>query len=225
MFKAIGNQYGQTLSGLSVGTYIVEAVDSKGCLLRDSIEVLQPDSLEIDYANSTATPAIDSLNNGKIKVKAKGGTPPYKFRILEKNGTTEISTKDFAENLAIGTYMVEITDASKCMAVGFMIVEEDTTKIDDVSIGNIVSLSFSLGQNIPNPANTTTLIPISLPKDGNVIFELYSITGQLLHTKNMYFSQGDNHIEYNTSGLSSGVYFYSVKYNNQRFSKKMVIKK
>ena len=118
-----------------------------------------------------------------------------------------------------GSYAVTITDANDCVAFDSIHVEEN------VSIRNFASASFSLGQNIPNPANNTTRIPFFVPEDDNVVFELYSISGQLLHKETISSQRGENQFELNTSGLSSGIYFYSFSYKNQRLSKKMVVKK
>ena len=128
-------------------------------------------------------------------------------------------TSDSVFYLDKGSYAIIVIDANDCIVFDSIHVEES------VSIKNTAVSSFSVGQNIPNPAHNTTIIPFSLPENGNVVFELYSITGQLLHKETVSSQKGDNYIEYNTFGLPSGIYFYSVSYNNQRLTKKMVVRK
>lgn len=54
-----------------------------------------------------------SDNNGSISVQATGGTAPYLFRI---NGGNFSSNSSF-NNLAAGTYTVEVKDANGCLKV------------------------------------------------------------------------------------------------------------
>jgi hypothetical protein len=99
------------------------------------------------------------------------------------------------------------------------------TRKTDLKINNYSSTSFSLGQNIPNPANNNTRIEYSIPNDGQVIFSVYSITGQTLHIEKRDAYSGKNDIEFNTSNLANGIYYYSMEYNGERLVKKMTIRK
>jgi hypothetical protein len=82
---------------------------------------------------------------------------------------------------------------------------------------------FTLGQNIPNPANNTTRIDYTVPEAGKVIFHVHSITGQLLYSKTIETSRGTNSIELNTSTFAAGVYFYSMEYKGQRLVRQLII--
>jgi hypothetical protein len=83
---------------------------------------------------------------------------------------------------------------------------------------------FTLNQNIPNPANNSTLINYSVPEAGEVIFHIHSISGQLLYSKTIEASSGNQSIELNTSMFTAGIYFYSITYKDQRLVKRMSIK-
>jgi hypothetical protein len=84
--------------------------------------------------------------------------------------------------------------------------------------------AFTLGQNIPNPANENTLINYSIPEAGEVIFHVHSISGQLLYSKTIEAQRGNQSIELNTSTLSAGIYFYSTEYKGQRIVKRMNVR-
>ena len=103
--------------------------------------------------------------------------------------------------------------------------DNDTLKISrevgDVSMGNILSSGIRLEQNIPNPANNSTTIKYNIPKDGEVLFTVYSISGQVLYTTSEKVQSGDHQIEINTSAFAVGVYFYSMEFNGQRLTKRM----
>jgi hypothetical protein len=89
----------------------------------------------------------------------------------------------------------------------------------------LANARFILGQNIPNPAKDNTRIDYSIPTDGQVIFTVYTVTGQALHIEKRDSYSGDNHIEFNTINLASGVYYYSMEYKGERLVKKMTIRK
>ena len=102
--------------------------------------------------------------------------------------------------------------------------EVDTVDIDDsTGIRDYYSPTFSLGQNIPNPADENTRIEYSIPEDGQIIFTVYSITGQILHVEKKDSPAGKNNLKYNTAGLANGVYYYSMEYKGERLVKKMSV--
>ncbi len=97
------------------------------------------------------------------------------------------------------------------------------TKSGGVSIVNPKGASFTMEQNIPNPAKGSTIINYSIPQDGEILFQLYSISGQLLYTKQESVPLGDHQIELNLSNYASGIYFYTMEYEGQRISKRMSV--
>jgi hypothetical protein len=82
---------------------------------------------------------------------------------------------------------------------------------------------FTLGQNIPNPANNRTRIDYSIPEAGEVIFNLHSVSGQLLYSKTIETASGKQSLELNTSTFAAGIYFYSIEYKGQRIVKRLMI--
>ena len=69
---------------------------------------------------------------------------------------------------------------------------------------------FDLSQNYPNPFNPTTKIGFQLPVDGKVSIRIYDMTGREVKTilNNELRSAGYYTIDFNSSGLASGAYFY-----------------
>lgn len=71
---------------------------------------------------------------------------------------------------------------------------------------------FVLGQNFPNPFNSTTVIPLNLPFKSQVKIELYNLMGGRIRT--IYagiLDAGQRKIRIDAEALSSGVYFYRVE--------------
>ncbi len=80
--------------------------------------------------------------------------------------------------------------------------------------------AFALGQNAPNPFNPTTSINFTLPEGDQVMVEIYNVSGQKVDTLvNDFMDAGKHSVVWDASGLSNGVYFYTVKSGD--FSKTM----
>jgi hypothetical protein len=101
-----------------------------------------------------------------------------------------------------------------------------TTKryTESVGIETLKSIGgFTLYQNIPNPANNRTHIDYSIPEVGEVVFNLHSVSGQLLYSRTIEAASGKQRIELNPSAFAAGIYFYSIEYKGQRLVKRMMI--
>lgn len=85
---------------------------------------------------------------------------------------------------------------------------------------------FHLGNNYPNPFNGKTLIPINLPHSGMVTISLYNVLGQRI--QDLFVGKitgGKQTISIKIEDHSSGVYFYSVKFDTKiKFGKMLYIK-
>ena len=113
--------------------------------------------------------------------------------------------------------------------------DEEHTKIEDAINGGYSAIrdytgnkpeGFQLAQNYPNPFNPTTVINFTIPKSGHVTLKVYNSLGQEVATLMDGFSPAQTYdITFNGSGLASGVYFYSLKYDNNSISKKMILMK
>ncbi|MBN1291014.1 MAG: T9SS type A sorting domain-containing protein [Candidatus Latescibacteria bacterium] len=89
-----------------------------------------------------------------------------------------------------------------------------------VVVDEAASATFAVNQNTPNPFNPTTTINFSAPEAGIVNIDVFNVAGQKVDTiVSDFLSAGNHSVTWNASGLSAGVYFYSVKSGN--FSKTM----
>ena len=87
---------------------------------------------------------------------------------------------------------------------------------DVKSIENTKPNDFHLYQNYPNPFNPVTRIKYSIPERSNVSLTVYNIVGSKVTTLiNQQQNAGSYEVNFNPSliigGLSSGVYFYTLK--------------
>jgi len=97
-----------------------------------------------------------------------------------------------------------------------------------VSVNNTqqVPESFQLKQNYPNPFNPSTVISYSIAKAGNVTLKVYNMLGQEIATLvNGFQAANTYNVNFNASGLSSGVYMYKLSTGSNEIIKKMVLMK
>jgi hypothetical protein len=85
---------------------------------------------------------------------------------------------------------------------------------------------FELYQNYPNPFNPTTIISYAIPENGFVSLTVYDVLGnQIIQLEDEYKSAGKYSKSFNSSKLSSGIYFYSIRIGNFTATRKMLIMK
>lgn len=90
---------------------------------------------------------------------------------------------------------------------------------------NLIS-EFRLNQNYPNPFNPTTTISYTIPMMSNVSLKVFNILGKEVATLvNETKNAGNYSINFNASGLSSGVYFYQLTTDNITSTKKFTLMK
>lgn len=74
---------------------------------------------------------------------------------------------------------------------------------------------LTLKQNYPNPFNPSTKISYELPYAANVTLKVYDIAGrEVANLFSGYQNTGNHTVNFDASGLSSGVYFYKLSVQN-----------
>lgn len=112
------------------------------------------------------------------------------------------------DGIDIGAYGIGCTEVS---------VDEESSKQPE---------KYSLSQNYPNPFNPSTVIKYSLPKTENVTLKVFDILGREVAVLVNEFKQaGTYSVEFNGSGLSSGVYIFQIKAGTYSATKKMILSK
>jgi len=106
-----------TFSALPAGVYVITMRDSKGCTDVKTVSITQPGQLTVN---------VDIVNNvvcygtatGEIFISVTGGTPGYTY-----NWSNGVTTQNNL-NVAVGTYLVTITDSKGCNAFGSATVSQ-----------------------------------------------------------------------------------------------------
>lgn len=108
-----------------------------------------------------------------------------------------------------------------CFTTGEMtgIKEEETVNVN----------LFNLSQNYPNPFNPTTTITFKLEKHTNVVLEIIDLNGSLVKKLVDEFKNAGEHkilwdaTNENGNKVSSGIYIYRIKTDNNIQAKKMIL--
>lgn len=106
----------------------------------------------------------------------------------------------------------------------------DTSQVATVSIAVSVHESagtaMTLGQNYPNPISGTTVIPVSLPSSMAVELVVRDAFGrEVLVLYRGVLAAGSHTFRVETTGLSSGVYFYSLSGGGSMLTRSMIVAK
>jgi hypothetical protein len=110
--------------------------------------------------------------------------------------------------------------------VEYSFIDQATQGLVDVAVETRIPTKFELQQNYPNPFNPNTEISFTLPNSGNVTLKVYNALGEQVATLvNGYQEANTYHINFNASGLPSGMYIYTINSDNGSVSKKMMLMK
>ena len=103
------------------------------------------------------------------------------------------------------------------------IVENNVTFADNV----VQPEEFYLSQNYPNPFNPSTVINFSVPEANTMVnLKIYNSLGQEVGTLlNQTVPAGNHEVNFDASGLSSGIYFYTLTAGDFVATKRMMLLK
>lgn len=100
------------------------------------------------------------------------------------------------------------------------------TTVDVLENDSNVPDQFSLLQNYPNPFNPSTMIEYSLAKAGYVKLSIFNILGQEIAVLvNDFQNAGTYKVNFNASGLSSGLYIYKLQAGSVNLSRTLSLVK
>jgi len=118
-----------------------------------------------------------------------------------------------------------LNKADDGFALGDLRWDPNYTKILDKVKVNLPS-RFILEQNYPNPFNPTTVIAFQLSEASEIELSVHNIAGAKVATlAKGKFTQGRHEIEFDATGLASGIYIYLLKARGEIQYRKMVLLK
>ena len=106
-------------SDLIIGTYDVKVVDVHGCSDVSSVELVQPEALNVEVEASRPT-TVDA-NDGSIRIDVTGGVMDYSINWVDQDLNPYYGTS--IEDLGRGTYHLNLTDDNQCQLDSTIVLE------------------------------------------------------------------------------------------------------
>lgn len=165
------------ITGLTAGVYTATVTDAEFCSGSISIEVEQPDSLFLELS-SVQNNNCNGENGGQLMVEIglpdsvnMGGTAPYTFSLngadFQTNSTGFVTYSD----LAVGTYIVGVSDANNCTAtINLNITEPPALSLSNISENQLTSCNGASDAVVDLQISGGTS-PFDIYMNGTVIFE------------------------------------------------------
>ncbi|NVK28166.1 MAG: gliding motility-associated C-terminal domain-containing protein [Flavobacteriia bacterium] len=127
---------GDTLTGVSAGTYTVFVVDSNGCTSSSTVTVGEPDSI-VTTTTVIANVSCFGGSDGSATAAGSGGTGAFTY--LWADGQTTAT----ATGLTAGTHTVTITDANGCSEIDSVTITQPATPVDVSAVMDVAVSCFS----------------------------------------------------------------------------------
>jgi Secretion system C-terminal sorting domain len=139
------------------------------------------------------------------------------------NGSYNAPPVDHAWRLTFNSSIGDVTSAFSHNANFIDIQWPGTTAVDDEMN---IPVDFALSQNHPNPFNPSTTISFTLTANQFVTLKIFNSLGEEISTLvNDNLTQGSHSINFNSNGLSSGLYLYRLESGSQVLVRKMMLLK
>jgi len=211
-----GTSFVSTTTGWAVGSnvspgYIIIKSTNSGFVWSAQTAPITEQLFGVSFATVDSGTAVGS--GGTIIHTTNSGTT----WAIQTSGTTQILNGVSFANSNLGIAVGDLGTILRTTNSGLTGIRPEN---------NSLPSGFGLSQNYPNPFNPVTNINFSVPKEGFVNLSVYDILGNKVNELvNENIKAGDYSMKFDASGLSSGVYFYTIKTNDFSSTKKMVLTK
>ncbi len=149
-------------------------------------------------------------------------TMPVQIKVSRATGDTTVTLFNNAQN-QLFEIAIEGEPASISFDPNNYILKTVLSIVTGVE-GDVSLNSYSLEQNYPNPFNPSTVISWQSPVGIWQTLKVFDVLGNEVATLVDEFKPaGKYEVEFNASGLSSGIYFYTLNSGNYTAAKKMVL--
>ena len=130
------------------------------------------------------------------------------------------------ENLTTQPLMILVDSGIDGTIDDTLEVFNQITSVGDDQGSLLAPDSYNLAQNYPNPFNPSTIISWQSPVSSRQTLKVYDLLGNEVATLvDEYREAGRYEVEFNASGLASGIYFYKLQSGSFVETKKMLLLK
>ena len=192
------------LGGVAAGSHLQPpflahpAVITDGTTMDDLTFGLQV-ATSSEFAPGTVVVALEGLADPFQNVAGLRGGTTYHWRVNATDGT---ATTPWSETFSFST--------------GATVRSEETEP----------QATFELGANYPNPFQSVTRIPFSIPERGRVTVEVLNLLGQrVLTLLDEERPAGRHEVAWDAGDLASGTYVYTLQTETQRTARRLTLVK
>ncbi|HAN19165.1 MAG: hypothetical protein A2X13_09815 [Bacteroidetes bacterium GWC2_33_15] len=181
---------------LTTGNYDFTITDDNACTYLDSVEITEPDILEITNESKTDVSTCFGDTNGTITITASGGTGTLTYTL--NPGAIQVNNTGVFTGLTAGTYTVDVDDINGCGPVtsnSITIEEPIQISIEETLTTNASCFSLSDGS-------------VDITVSGGTIASDYNYNWSTANGSGLVNGNADQ------SGLSAGTYNLTVTDNN-----------
>lgn len=197
--------------------------DANGCEVMAEIELTEPEPILV--LNTMPEPTLEDQNTGSLSFIISGGIPEYMVFLHLNSPTGEVvstttSTGEVSfNNLAAGSYFIEIIDNNDCAELSNQeILIETSTATDVIEVANGI-----LWDIYPNPASDLVFVECNETLNGDeLIIHLTDITGRQLLQRNWKNSHLQK-FSLPLPQLATGIYLVQLQRGSQVFIEKLII--
>jgi hypothetical protein len=154
---------------------------------------------------------------------------PFSIPIYEwhNDGSAVLTPLDHFERTPMVTYYLQRDYAGQTEPYWHLVDEPFDYKAEGVSDHQNSTLrTFEIEANYPNPFNSRTAVPITLPRSGHLCVDICNSRGECIaRPSDGYFAAGKHLITWQASKQPSGVYFYHCYFDGQEKSGRMLLVK
>lgn len=225
------NSHVTILSGGLAGTITNASLSNGGAPLPVELTAFSASSKRLNVELQWKT--VTEVNNYGFEIErtpsltlplASGGQSRGQWTrvgFIEGAGTSN-APKEYTftdKNSAAGKYLYRLKQIDRDGKFGY-------SKEIEIEAGSTANV-FALSQNFPNPFNPATTIEFSVPEDGMTTLKVFDILGREVQT----LITGElkagiiQHVEFDASHLSSGVYFARLQFKEHVQMKRMILVK
>jgi hypothetical protein len=158
----------------------------------------------------TISVAPNGTGTNQVSFSLVKSDKSYSFQVVRNDSHSPLASTQF------NCVAFALNHGNTTTAVNLMDVQVDLVDFVPVSVeqlpGGTIPTEYALGQNYPNPFNPSTTISYDIPKSSQVSVKVFDMLGRLVATLvDGVQSPSGYRVEWNPTGLSSGIYFYRIQ--------------
>ena len=193
-----------SLSGLSAGIYTVNVMDTNGCMISTSFNIVEPPASQASYNYTMNDLMVYFTNTSSL------GANSWDFG----DGSTSSSSNPWHTYSTNGIYNACLNLTTSC---GVLTYCEDITVFDSSSI-DVLEISNDLIKVYPNPSKG--IYNINLISKSDISLNVFDLSGRLVLSDKL---KNTNNIELDISDKLSGTYILKMVIDDLHYQKRIIL--